>query len=130
MSVTVEPEEARTESGIFLPAPDDGIPYVHLRTLFPGADLAVWEPFGDGQEGGHNVSGFAGRWEAFIESGEPFLTTREPRYGFPHFLPRNLIGHLLSITIGYMPRKDVRAQHRTVALPAMMPVEVVRGRRR
>lgn len=112
------PHEARTPSGITLPDPDQGTPYVQVSLVFPTTDLRVWEPFEDGSEGGHNLYGFLERWQAWTASEAPWLHCREPRFGWPIAIPRSIIPHVTQFSIQYWRKDDVRAGVRSpLAVP-------------
>jgi hypothetical protein len=116
----------RTPSGIEIPDPDQGTAHVLVQLHFPTAGIAIWEPFDDGQEGGHNLLGFTERWKEWAylgvdqleaEKTHPYLYATEPRFGFPIAIPRSVIDQVSHFCIEFRRREDVRAGHRGLALP-------------
>src|SRR5205085_10308991 len=103
------PHASRTPSGIEIPDPDQGTPYLEVQFTFPSTMLMVWEPFEDATEGGHNLLGFGRRWAAWVAGEEPFLQATDPRFGFPMIIPRSAIPHVAGIRIAYLRKEDVRA---------------------
>lgn len=120
-----EPHETRTASGITIPDPDQGTPYVHIQCAMPSTALMVWEPFSAEEieaqpelaKFGHNLHGFARRWAAWKGSREPFLEAIDPRFGFPKLIPRECIPQAVEFAIQYHRQDDVRAGVRGVAVP-------------
>ena len=113
----IEAHETLTASGIFVPDPDQGTPFIQINFAMPSTLLGVWEPFEDGSEGGHNILGFCERWDAWEKSDLPFLQAHEPRFGFPIFIPRSAIPHVIQFGIEYRRKEDSRAGVRGLALP-------------
>lgn len=117
----------RTRSGLEIPKPDQGYRVVYLRLDVPGATgLVVWE----GQEG-DDLEGFLARWELWLESDERFLHFTEPRYGFDHVFPRDLVPRVIEIGYCFVPRQDTRAEamqdtERPRAVELEVPVGVAR----
>jgi hypothetical protein len=103
------PHEMVGPSGIVVPDPDQGTPYIALQCAMPSTMLMVYEPFEDGTKGGHNLYGFLRRWHAWEVSEEPFLQAIEPRFGFPIAIPRSALVQVIQIGIAYHRKEDVRA---------------------
>lgn len=121
----MRPHPTRTASGIEIPDPDQGTPYLQVQFTMPSTMLMVWEPWGEEEiaenpelgKCGHNLEGFAKRWAAWAVSREPFLQAIDPRYGFPMLIPRSAIAHVAGFIVAYHRREDVRAGVRAVAVP-------------
>jgi hypothetical protein len=112
-----DPHETTHPSGIVVPDPDQGTPYLAIQFTFPSTMLMVWEPFEDGTAGGHNLFGFARRWEEWVAGEEAFLQAVDPRFGHPFVIPRSAIAHVAGIRIDYHRKEDVRAGVRGLAVP-------------
>jgi hypothetical protein len=115
--MTIAAHETRTASGITIPDPDQGTPYLLINFAMPSTQLMVWEPFEDGAEGGHNLYGFLARWDAWTRSEEPFLEAIDPRFGHPMAIPRSAIPQVIGISIQYHRKEDTRAGVRGLAVP-------------
>lgn len=121
--------ESSTESGIFLPDPDQGTPYVHIQCAMPSTELLVWEPFSPEEiaahpelaKCGHNLAGFAQRWHAWTLSRDPFLEAIDVRFGFPKAIPRACIPQAVEFEIRYHRKEDVRAMHRGGLIAGRQP---------
>lgn len=111
--------ETRHPSGIFIPDPDQGTPYIHVQFAMPSTALMVWELFEDGTQGGHNLMRFAERWAEWVESDRPFLQAIDPKFGLPLVIPRAAIAHAVGFWIAYHRKEDVRAGVRGIATPQM-----------
>lgn len=108
--------ETTHASGIVIPDPDQGTPYIAVNFTFPSTMLMIWEPFEDGTEGGHNLFGFARRWRDWEQSDEPFLQAVDPRFGQPVIIPRAAIAHVVQFSIQYHRKEDTRAGVRGLGL--------------
>lgn len=108
--------ETRTRSGITVADPDQGTPYIQVQFAFPSTMLMVYEPFEDGTEGGHNLLGLARRWAEWVAGTEPFLETRELRFGYPQLIPRSAIPHVAGLLVAYHRKEDSRAGYRGAGL--------------
>lgn len=110
--------ETQTPSGITIPDPDQGTPYLLVNCAMPSTMFRVWEPFEDGAPGGHNLIGFLRRWRAWAEGEEPFLMATDVRFGNPMALPRAILGPngAVGISVDYHRREDARAGVRQSAL--------------
>lgn len=120
-----EPHETTTPSGITIPDPDQGTPYILVNCAMPSTMFQVWEPFEDGTKGGHNLLGFTRRWEEWAASAQPFLYATELRFGHPMAFPRAVLGvnGAVGISIQYHRREDARAGHRSgLAVPGQPAV--------
>src|SRR5256885_5431941 len=102
------PHETKHPTGIVVPDPDQGTPYIAVNFTFPSTMLMVWERFEDGTAGGHNLFGFTRRWAAWAASDEPYLEAIDPRFGNPLVIPRSCIPHVISFRIDYHRKEDVR----------------------
>jgi hypothetical protein len=114
------PHERKTVTGIHLPDPDQGEPFVQVQLAFPSTMFLIYEPFEDDEKGGHNVLGFARRWAAWVASDEPEFHAIELRFGHPIVFPRSIIPHVAGFQVAYHRREDARAGHRA-------PLEVPGG---
>jgi hypothetical protein len=117
VSVSIDPHETRHPSGIVVPDPDQGTPYIHVQFSMPSTALMVWERFDDDTPGGHNLLGFTRRWAAWTAGDEPFLQAIDPRFGGPLFIPRAAIQHAVAFWVAYHRKEDVRAGVRGLAVP-------------
>lgn len=118
------PHEMIGPSGIVLPDPDQGTPYIQVQFAMPSTMLMVFEPFEDGSPGGHNLFGFTRRWREWLELPDAaFLNALEPRFGMPIAIPRSAIPHVIQFGIAYHRKEDSRAGHRgsPLAVPGGMP---------
>lgn len=117
--------ESSTPSGIFIPDPDQGTPYVHIQCAMPSTALMVFEPFSEEEiaehpgleKCGHNLAGFGKRWAEWKASRDPYLVAVDPRFGFPKLIPRECIPQAVEFSIQYHRKEDVRAGHRGLAVP-------------
>lgn len=122
--MTHEPHETRHHSGIVIPDPDQGTPYVHIQCAMPSTELMVWEPFSEEEIAehpelarfGHNLRGFGERWAAWKLSRDPFLVAIDPRFGYPTLIPRECIPQAVEFSIRYHRQDDVRAPVRGIAV--------------
>lgn len=127
------PHETRTESGITIPDPDQGTPYVHIQCAMPSTSLMIWEPFSAEQieaqpelaKFGHNLHGFAERWAAWKQSRDLFLEAIDPRFGFPKLIPRECIPQAVELSIQYHRQDDVRAPVRSLAVAGQPSVRAL-----
>ena len=117
VNLTSADHEVKTQSGIIVADPDQGLRHVVLALDIQG-QIDVWEPFEDGTEGGHNLIGFLRRWDAFRASDAAHLQVMEPRFGHPCFITRNAIERVNWIGLGIRRKEDTRAGVRGLALPA------------
>jgi hypothetical protein len=108
------PHETRTKSGITIPDPDQGTPYLLLNCAMPSTSFQVYEPFEDGTEGGHNLYGFLRRWKEWALGSELFLMAQELRFGHPMAIPRAALepNGVVGISVAYHRKEDARAGFR------------------
>lgn len=129
------PHETEHPSGIVVPDPDQGTPYIHIQCAMPSTALMVWEPFSAEEiaeapelaKYGHNLLGFARRWAAWKTSREPFLEAIDPRFGNLKLIPRECIPQVVEFSVQYHRKEDVRASVRGLALPGQPSVRALGG---
>lgn len=114
-----QPHEMAGPSGIVLPDPDQGTPYIAVQFAMPSTLLMLWEPFPDASKHGHNLLSFVSRWAAWERSDDPFLQSIDLRFGHPLFIPRAAIEFAIGISIQYHRAEDARAGHRGLVQPRM-----------
>lgn len=120
----MQPHATRTPSGIELPDPDQGTPYIHVQYLFPSTAVMVWEPFPEEAIAeqpelarcGHNLQSFARRWAEWAAGRAPYLETIDPRFAYPQLIPRAAIHNVAAFTIAYHRKEDVRAGVRGLSI--------------
>ena len=123
----MRPHETMTKSGIVVPDPDQGVPYVHIQFAMPSTAIMVWEPFSEEEIAeapelaacGHNLHGFARRWADWTRGRDPFLEAIEVRFAFPQLIPRSAIGEVVQFSVQYHRAEDVRAGVRGIVAPRM-----------